>query len=555
MKNNYSILSLGLLSIPFFILFISSILFIFGFSLNPYISPVSIILSSLFVFFGIKIKKNNFIVTLKMVIVLLLIVFVSLLLSFFSWDYSYDGQSYHQAIILVLKEGWNPVYQHHSGFQNNDLSLWIDHYAKGIEIIAAAIYSTSGYIECGKAVNFIIIIASFFFAFNLLEEYFSFFKFRKKVIIAFLLAASPVVVNQFVTYYIDWSLYSLLVILICAILLKSRDYIKYVSIVMVVFLATVIKFNILFFIGFSIFIYLFYLFVLKEYLEAKRIFLISVLSLIAAIFTSGINPYITNTINHHNPVYPLLGSDSVDILTYQTPTNMRYKSRLEAVLISLFSETNAQKTEAKVVFPLYLSSSGIKNAGQPDIRVGGFGVFFSGILILSLILYLFSKVKERSKKMNINLILFFLFFSIFILPAGWWARYVPFFYAIPIVILLYSEISEQQGKGFRYLRNVIYFLLLLNIGISFLSVFAMSIVTKAKTEYCINLVKASSPVDVNFDNNIAFKVKLDDDGIIYNEVKKEDLNFETLGPVIYLNRDQLNYTKVEKNWLLKILKK
>lgn len=555
MKNNYSILSLGLLSIPFFILFISSILFICGFSLNPYISPVSIILSSLFVFFGFKIKKNNFILTLKMVIVLLVIVFVSLLLSFFSWDYSYDGQSYHQAIILVLKEGWNPVYQHHSGFQNNGLSLWIDHYAKGIEIIAAAIYSATGYMECGKAVNFIIIIASFFFVFNLLDEYFSFFKFRKKVIISFLLAASPVVVNQFITYYIDWSLYSLLVILICAILLKSRDYIKYVSIVMVVFLSTVIKFNILFFVGFTIFIYLFYLFVLKEYLEVKKIFLISVLSLIGAIFISGINPYITNTIDHHNPFYPIVGSDSVDILTYQTPTNMRDKSRFEAILISLFSETNAQKTDAKVVFPLYLSSSGIKNAGQPDIRVGGFGVFFSGILILSLVLYLFSQVKERSKKMNINLILFFLFFSIFILPAGWWARYVPFFYSIPIVILLYSEISEQQGKGFRYLRNVIYFLLLINIGISFLSVVAMSIVTKAKTEYCINLVKASSPVDINFDNNIAFKVKLDDGGIIYNEANKEDLNFETLGPVIYLKRDQLNFKKVEKNWVLKILKK
>ncbi|OXB07595.1 hypothetical protein [Flavobacterium pectinovorum] len=557
MKNNYFVLGFGLLTVPFLILFLSSILFILGFSLNSFVFPVSIFLSSIMIYNYSEKKRNNLFLHFKSVFVFLLIILFSLLLSFLFWDYSYDGQSYHQTIICVLKDGWNPIYNHHSGFETSDIALWVDHYAKGVETIAACIYSTTGNIECGKAVNFIIIIASFFFALNLLDEYFSFFKLRKKIFISFLLSISPVVICQFLTYYIDWSLYSLLLILISTLFLQRNinNYFKYFTIVIVIYLSTAIKFNILFFTGFVIFVYLCYLLVSKDYVLFKNSLFISFSALLLAICTVGINPYITNTIDHKNPFYPLLGGDSVDIMTNQTPINMRDKSRVESIFISLFSETNALKTSARVVFPFYLSTNAVKNSGQPDVRAGGFGVFFSGILVLSSLLYVFSSVKEVKRRFYLNGTLLLLFLSIFILPSGWWARYVPFFYTIPIVMLLYSECSDQQSSRFKYLRYSIYCFMFLNIGVSFLSVCAISLFSQTKTSFYLNVVSASAPVDINFDNNTAFKIKLDESKIDYKEARKQALNFEILSPTIYLKEEQLKYNKVEKPWLLKILKK
>ena len=52
-------------------------------------------------------NKKEFAIQL---IVLLLIIFVSLGISLYIWDDTWDGRSYHTAMIILFKNGWLPLY-------------------------------------------------------------------------------------------------------------------------------------------------------------------------------------------------------------------------------------------------------------------------------------------------------------------------------------------------------------------------------------------------------------------------------------------------------------
>ena len=101
----------GLLSIVFMSLIMASSLFCLGLCINNWLFLISCICSIGFV--RIYCKKNNYEVFPNVLIFVLLVAF-SLLIATFTFDYSWDGCSYHQDIILQLREGWNPYYIHHA---------------------------------------------------------------------------------------------------------------------------------------------------------------------------------------------------------------------------------------------------------------------------------------------------------------------------------------------------------------------------------------------------------------------------------------------------------
>jgi hypothetical protein len=545
-------LGFGLLCIPFFSLFFTSILFLLGFSLSSFVFPSSVIVSLLITFLFSKENWTNFIYSvLIFLIILVLTIFGACLL----YDYSYDGQCYHQNIIHSIKIGWNPAYNHHANDAFPELALWVNHYAKGIEIIAASVYSFTGNIESGKAVNFIIILSSFFFVLDAIKLHFPDLAIKRKMFLSFIFTYSPVVANQFLTYYIDWSMYSLLLILISIFftIFKREHFDRFMVIGMIIFLGWAIKFNIIFYIGIVVCIFLFTLYVGKNLQLFKKIIVTSGVSLFLGVCIAGFNPYITNILDHGNPFYPLLGKNSVEIMQDQTPVNMRDLSRLESIFISIFSApSHDPKIPAKLAIPFYITKDSIISSGIPDVRVGGFGCFFSGILILSIIIYFFSFANSKKVRQYFNYLIISIVIAVFILPAGWWARYVPFFYFIPILMLLYSEYYRPQKSWILRLRSFVYFLIILNIGLSSSIVCGLSLINKTKVDYYLSVLNNSAPVLINFGINTSFKVKLENSNVKFVQTEKGGLDFEILGPKVYLNSSQLNFNKVEKPLLLKI---
>jgi hypothetical protein len=460
------------------------------------------------------------------------VIVFSLVISTLFYDYSWDGQTYHQEAIFYLKNGWNPIYEHHAS--NASHEIWLSHYAKGLETISATIYSTTSNIETGKAVNFILVFASAFLFFSFLKTCYEILSLKKKILLTLIFVLCPVVTAQILTYYIDWAAYSLLLILVPSIVIFLKEHSKYNLFVIasVVFLAATIKFNIFFWILFVLFIYLIYIFYCKEYQLFKKIIIICIISSVFAVCVAAFNPYITNIIDHKNPFYPLMGEGKIDIMTDNTPLVLLEKSRLESVFISLFLLPD------------------MPTIGYQDARIGGFGIFFSSILVLSIILYCaisFCENRGFKNKYRIkyDIFLLILFLSLFILPYAWWARYFPFFYAFPLIMLLYSE-QEKKNRQLNILRRLVYFLLIANIIFMCSSSFYRAIAHKVKVDNVITLlIESKEPVLINLNSskNVAFKIKLDNNQIKYIE-SSEQLGLEfVLIPDIFLDSAKYGFDK------------
>ena len=521
MKNRVYFLDLvavgiGLFSVLFLALIITSLMFILGYNINKYIFPVSALLGAMIVYIVANRKYGS-------VLLYCGILILSLLIALSTYDYSFDGQWYHIDTIYQLKNGWNPIYSHHAENANQLTAVWVNHYAKGFETIAATIYSFTNKVETGKAANLILIFSSFFILYGYLEKEWGVLSKYKRIYYAVIVTLSPIVVTQCLTFYIDWSMYSLLLITISvlAFLRNKQNILLYCILGSLVFFAATIKFNILFWICFFIFCFLLYFLYCKKYSLVLKSCIVLFLFFVMGVVVGGFNPYITNLIDHSNPFYPLLGNNNIDIMTDHTPINMQHNSSIHNILISLFSHcTNDLSKPTSFCFPFYFTIEDLYYTGGYDTKIAGFGVFFSGILLLCLILFPYLYYKIEKKKCILALILLLiLFFALLMLPSGWWARYNPYFYLFPIVILLLSELTHLP-KFLKWIRRGIYLFLFLNIGLMFSVSIYKNYTNYVETRNILQyLLKSNEDVHIDCGNNIAFKIKLEENGVKYVEVR------------------------------------
>ncbi|MDR2907201.1 MAG: hypothetical protein LBU91_04335 [Bacteroidales bacterium] len=553
-KFNPFAIGVGLLAIPVFSLVVTTLFWICGLSMSPIIFPLAIALSLGLVYVVSEKNSPQFFYASCSV---LGIIIGSLILSAFTYDYSYDGQWYHQEIISQLKNGWNPIYKFHAP----DASRWVNHYAKGLETVSATIYSMTGNIETGKAVNLLLVFASAFLFFTFLKTCFETLSFKKKILLTFLFVFCPVVGAQIFTFKNDFAGYALLLTLVPSLILLFRKQSKYNLFIIgaVVFLACVIKFNWFFWILFAVFCYLVYMMVIKRYDLLKKIIITCMISSIVAVFIVGFNPYVTNIIDHKNPFYLVIGEGRVDTIDQFTPS-IQNKARVGKVLTSLCSypnltlnETSRIQEDVKWAFPWNLRFSHFRNCAVDNTRIGGFGVFFCWSFVLSLALYGMVAFRKNKLENNINRIhydifLLILFLSLFILPLGWWARFVPFFWAFPLVMLLYSE-RENKIKSINLFRTFIYFLLVINTSVFLSTGLLRGVLHKITIDKTIRtLEKSDEPVLINFGDDFAFKIKLEHRNIPYQATSEQ---LKTLFPKIGSPRIMLDSEKyAEENNVL-----
>ena len=529
-KDFVFLLGATLLSLPCFILFIASLFFVGGSTLNSFIFPLGVISTLIF---SLRIARSlyptqNFrTIWLRVSIVTLLFIVLFLWIGSLFYDYSFDGQWYHQNIILSLKEGWNPIYQPHS--VGSYSGIYVDHYSKGLETVWATVFCTTGYIESGKAISFLMITASLLLFYWMLSVQFRLMTNRKRVFISLLFTLNPVVLSQWFTYYVDWSLYTLLLSLVSVLTtLRVKDkWYKYFLIGEIIFFAASIKFNILFWIGVCILIYLSIMLWRKNYEILSKVILSGCIA-IPGIVLASYNPYITNTIDHANPFYPLMGEGKVDIMTQQQMSSMKEQSCLEQVILPYFSyPQNDIREDTQLAIPFTIrGGKDLSPFISPDVSIAGFGPFFSGILILALLLYLFSRISQREYRIIFGIILISIFISFFILPSGWWARYVPFFGAFPLIMLLYCELDRRNEKWKLYLKRTVYGFIVLNLcivgGMSIIS----AIYNNAKVDFVVSRIKeAPSSPEIYFGVCPSFKEKLKNVSYIEHTQMWEPLYF------------------------------
>lgn len=388
----------------------------------------------------------------------ILIIVVSILLSSFLFDRSSDGNTYHKDAIGVFKEGFNPVYESSSDFiqkRNDDsknkieYSIWIDHYAKANWILAANFYSLTGNIESGKAMNLISIYIVFGFLFTGLVEILD----KKKAwILTLVTVINPITASQMLTYYNDQlvCLYLFLAIFFLIKLDKNihskGDWFGYL--LTFVLLANM-KFNglgyLLVFSFLFVCKYLYKAYKKKEFLSIfRKLCTIFIPLFIVSLVIVGYPTYVKNTIDHQNPFFPLYDENGEDIITQQQPKKFLEMNTIEKLFYGTFSKANNlrehDKTELKIPFMVYREE--LVPAMSNDLRISGWGLFFSGLLICSIII-LIKYYPDYKKESWIFYTLGITVLLLIIMSESWWARYTPHFY---LFILISFYILLKYGK-------------------------------------------------------------------------------------------------------------
>lgn len=556
----------GLLLIGFIVVdvLVSVILFCFRLNISVINFWSSLIITLItFTLIGAKNNKSqiNKLLSIGLFIVML---FGAIFVASKIYDSSYDGNSYHKGAIGMMAHGWNPVYQTAEDYSDNIFHIrgakiftWIDHYQNLSWIFGATVYRVFGNIETAKSLNFLLIGGALFILIN----YFKRFKFKnlQSIVLACVTVFSPVVISQFFSFYIDGNLAIAFYIYIATISLITFELIKNrritVDLLFIFFFSICILANLkltgILLIAAGILplaIYLTVLMVQKKIKAADyyKLFGMTVFSILFSILVIGSTSYVKNTLTMKNPFYPLLGDNRSDIITTMQPAELMNKNQVEKLLISVFSRSdNVQLYSWKALeykIPLTWNNEEINSLNITDTRIGGFGIFYSFIFILSIAIilgYLITVFKNKKEtgsdeaiyKIIISCVLISILLYLVLPTENWWARYAPNIYLLtPIALAIILGRMNQKPED--YLTKILSVMLVVTIFLNQLPFLYFRAITPGdnrivKTE----LMEARAYVEKNPQSKVVINNHYM--GVFYNLldhkiVKPDGSNFEFL---------------------------
>lgn len=454
---------------------------------------------------------------------------LSSLIGGYAYDYAYDGMSYHQPIIRSLLQGWNPTYEPHCPYTAEwACSSYVDHYPKAHETLCAAFAAFAGDVECGKSVNLLLVAASFCFAVSFLEAYFAhrYSKFRV-VILALLLTLSPVTLSQVFTFYVDFALYAYLLIGFSSLYLylhpdtlSSASPLPAIGFGHVVFIITML---VSLAIGTKViaafWVIVFFLVALivvawkKRKSAARAIIRGLMLGGCVGLFFFAHHPYITHLQQGLHMLHPFMGSEAVDVEAPQAEA-LTGSNRAEAVIKSLFSRPSDGETDCANGYLPRVQN--IIASGKADVRLGGGGVLFIEMLLLTPLLLLLSWRSAPAATRCCAGIIIGLVAALFVLPGGWWIRFTPFTYAIPLCAFLHClKHAPHRGRWIKRCALVITSANILIVAAVSLSLMQMH---RSKVCYLTDILKQSHPVRIHTENHTFFH-QMQERGITLHRVQ------------------------------------
>jgi len=525
-----------LLAFMFFSLLIASVGFLVGIPITESTLWLSIACTALYSFVATKFYfKEHIGRTVAMLCLSVTILFGSFMyISGSFYDISYDGQVYHQEAVQQLMHQWNPVHEYLVKEKSHSAVL-LNHYAKGPWIYEAMLYKVTGQIEQSKAFNLLLIITSFLFALSAMKSCKRFTN-KQSVFFSILMALNPISIYQALSFYIDGQLASLLLCLFALSyrLVTEHDKIILCSFIMSIALLVNIKFTGIVYVVACIGLTAIWLWLLKNKHLYKDFIKSSMLGLLIGICIIGYNPYITNMVYYGHPFYPLYGGgvQTMDIMTSNSPQGFMKMNALEKLYVATFSKSTNQfdleEPTLKVPFSIALEELKPFVYGA-DIRIGGFGPWFSGMVVIGIALLLLMLMqRERGILYSFGLVVSIMI-SALINPESWWARYVPQLWLVPVCIAAVA--CSEARRVIRYLGMVLAGVILINIGL-ILYPYALGnyYCTQALDQKLEQLAKQQTPIKVCFGEFTSNYVRFSKWGIDYEDASADiaDINIEEI---------------------------
>ncbi|WP_239807500.1 hypothetical protein [Croceicoccus hydrothermalis] len=465
-------LGLALLSFVMVSYIMGSLVLLAGGILSPLSSAIA--LGSAFAIALAIAGAHRTISVLRLGILTVILLSISGLASAAIIDTSIDGQNYHFQAIAALQSGWNPVYEEfQTSTAMSPLSLppWPINYPKASWIFTALLQSVGIPIEAAKCLGPVMLLAAGLLATGALLRL---GVCRPIAVVSGLLAtANPVAISQMWTRMNDGVFGSCYVAFIALfVIAATRGWDRRSLIVMVglTVFAVNLKFSIIPIWALLCGAACLAAFWLSGWAAARRLIVALMLGGIAGIFIFGFQPYVTNTIEHGHPFYPLFGEGAADIMTSNSPDTIQERSASGAFVFSLFAETHSGFGGVpSVKVPFTISQEELRMAGGVDTRIGGFGPLFSGALLIA-VASLTALLVRGSGTERVKLAVFAIAvttLTVAVMPENWWARYVPQLWLVPILIAVAA--TSASSRLLRYAAFAILGILVLNSTLIFAS--------------------------------------------------------------------------------------
>ncbi len=444
-----------------FVYLITAVTFMFNQPVTQFHFPAGILIA----FLVVSILFNNTIQIVAGTLVAVAAFFLSYFIATHTIDISWDGLWYHQnAIIATVKEGVN---FYHTKFPEGETGLYVNHYPPAAWITGSAIFCFFGDIEIGKIVHPLWIISAAFLAWNYFRNVLQVsiaYSFLAGILISF----NPIALNQYNSFYIDGQIASQLT---CFILLGLSYHSTGRSLFLIAgFPLVILMFNMKFTVTAYIVIFIvavstILLFSLN-WTRFRKYLLVHTFSLCIGAFIFGFQPYVNNFLHHEHVFYPLAGIHKIDMMTgqYHYPKHLIGKSNLEKYVTGFISFTRHTEQHYASKGPLVFKENEYYATSGIQWLIGGMGPLFSGIMSLSVFIFIVSRFLIDEKKLwNFCFLLsLFILISVIINPENWSARYVPQQWLIPFLLILPS--FAVSTLFIQLLRLFVFVAMLINSG-------------------------------------------------------------------------------------------
>lgn len=351
-------------------------------------------------------------------------------------DTSWDGQAYHLAGVLALADGWNPVWgapRHH---------YLVDFVPKSAWFVEALIFAATGSLESGKAVHLIALTATaalwYAAAFSLgLNRW-------RSAVVAILTALNPIAISQCLTFYVDGLVGSFFSAMLAMTLMwwKTNDRLWLIVLGMTGAFLSTLKFNGLGLAGLLAASLMVAVWAVDR--TRLRALLGAGAASVALAVVLGINPYVTSALRYGNPFHPLFGTPEpgIEFVYSRNAAFLAEPAPLRLVTSILARSTNDSERMPRLKPPFTVHIDELGAFTDADTRIGGWGPFFSGALLLAGVLLITSRGAPAA---SVNAIVQGLIcFSVLPAEQSFWARYSAHLWLAPALTLMVG--IEAKGR-------------------------------------------------------------------------------------------------------------
>jgi 4-amino-4-deoxy-L-arabinose transferase-like glycosyltransferase len=391
----------------------------------------------------------------------------------FCYDFSWDGEWYHQTAILSLAGGWDPVTEPMRPFLA-PLQEWVRHYPKASWYAAAAIFRATGIVELGKMINGLAFAAMLCAVLGAALD--GGMRRGRARALAIVVAVNPVVLSELTTYLVDEIMFAFLVVAAAATWTCLAGRIRpavFVAGISAGIACINAKFTGLVFLCFVAAAAALWCLCWRR--KKFRGFVVTAaITVTAGTCIWGYNPYVTNLIHRGNSFYPIFGTDRFPGRDPgeanekgETPKNLVAMGRVERFGYSIFGRPGNQPyregRDASLMWPFGAQSKDLYAYTYHETRVAGFGPFFSAAFTLSSALGVWLLATDRRRWM-LALMSGAIIGSLLISKALWWPRYGPQLWLLPTLPLMFV-FGHARARGQMVAAWVLAGLLIVNAGV------------------------------------------------------------------------------------------